>query len=74
VDVAEAAEHDGETDPGKLVGDDRPRDGEDIGVQGSGDRRERDDEHARREAGDELPEHRVDEEQKVGAPGHPRRG
>ena len=62
VDVAEPAEHDGEADPEELVGDDRPRDAENVGVERVGDGGKGDDEAAAGEPRDELPEHRVDDE------------
>lgn len=73
MDVAEPAEHDGEADPGELVGDDRPRDAENVGVERVGDGGKGDDEAAAGEPRDELPEHRVDEKEPVRTTGTPRK-
>src|SRR5439155_24507176 len=70
VDVAQPAEDDGETDARELVGDEGPGDAGNVGPERAGDGGERDDEAAPGKPGGELPEHRVDEEEPVGAGGH----
>ena len=66
VDVAEPPEHDRQADAGELVGDERPRDADDVGVERGRDRRQRHDEDPRGKAGEELPHDRVGEEEDVG--------
>ena len=72
MDVTQPAEDHGQADARELVGDDRPGDPENVGTERAGDRRERDDEAAPGEAGDELPEHGVGEEEPVGTCSHDR--